>query len=563
MVLLADKLNMKRSRKFPARHLSSCRHALRFVNGVMLSAKPFSALLVVGHGSTLNPDSSNPTHQHAEDIRGRDIFAEVACAFWKEEPGMTEVFEMIESREIYIVPNFISEGYFCRQVLPRELRLSGPTTMRDGRVIHYCDPVGIHPNMTRLLLQRADEVAPGIPRGETSLIVVGHGTGLNENSAKAIQDQVRLIRAGNHGFAEVLDAYMEEAPFVADWHKLSMAPNVVVVPFFISDGLHSYQDIPVLLGMEAQTGAAASEREVFRHNPHHLHGRRLFYSSAIGTERHLADVILDQVEEFDLKHFGGASVGVSAPAISRSLDSGSEDESALRTAEPAAGGTSTDFSITAALKRWLAEGRDVIGEVRITRDAGGVFTLRHKDDPGGAEASATSTPAAEISPLFAREIAKYDAEGKFRPLKSAPTLRSGWRLELRSLDEVRAALDHFYPAALGMLRAHEQGRLCGVPLREVLARQTGMYRFTNTITDEQAMTMIATHCDTKTRCLRRIVWGLSADQPLAGPAAGKSRTSSDANALPLLCMEACSHIVSAARKLAQAGHAGKEAAAAQ
>ena len=59
---------------------------------------------------------------------------------------------------------------------------------------------------------------------------------------------------------------MEETPFIADWDKLAPTPNVVVVPFFISDGLHSYQDIPVLLGIEAEIGPAASQREVFRHN---------------------------------------------------------------------------------------------------------------------------------------------------------------------------------------------------------------------------------------------------------------------------------------------------------
>lgn len=507
--------------------------------------KPNCALLIVGHGSTLNPDSSNPTHQHAEDIRSRSIFAEVACAFWKEEPSMTEVYSMLESSEVYIVPNFISEGYFCQQVLPRELRLDGPTTERDGRVIHYCDPVGIHPNMTRLLLQRADEVAPGIPRSETTLIIVGHGTGLNENSAKAIQDQVKLIRAGNYGFAEVLDTYMEEAPFVADWHKLSTAPNVVVVPFFISDGLHSYQDIPVLLGIEAEVGAAASERDVFRHNPHHLHGKCLYYSSAIGTEPHLADVILDQVEEFDRKH----NVGVPPLGGSKSLreltDGNSPD------AEPPKGGTPTKASIMDALRRWIDSGRNVIGQVRITPLDAGTFTLHHIDDE-----SVSSVPSV-TSPLLAREIAKYDEAGKFRPLKTAPTLKRGWRLDLQSLAEVRTALDHFYPAALGMLLAHEDGSLPGVPLREMLGRQTGMYRFTNTITDEQVMTMIANNCDTKTQCLRRIIWGLTAHQPLTGGAAAKCAATDDANTLPLLCMEACNHIVSAARKIAKSNHEAK------
>jgi sirohydrochlorin cobaltochelatase len=54
--------------------------------------------------------------------------------------------------------------------------------------------------------------------------------------------------------------------------------------------------------MEQEVGAAAREREVFRHNPHHLRDRVLYYSSAIGTERLMADVILDQVRDFDLNH---------------------------------------------------------------------------------------------------------------------------------------------------------------------------------------------------------------------------------------------------------------------
>jgi sirohydrochlorin cobaltochelatase len=99
----------------------------------------------------------------------------------------------------------------------------------------------------------------------------------------------------------VLNVYMEEAPLVAEWAKLTSTPNVVVVPFFISDGLHSYQDIPVLLGIEPEPTAAASRREIFRHNPHSLHGRRLYYGSAIGTEPLFADVILDQVEAFDAR----------------------------------------------------------------------------------------------------------------------------------------------------------------------------------------------------------------------------------------------------------------------
>lgn len=267
-----------------------------------IAPKPSSALLIVGHGSTENPDSSAPYFEHADEIRRRGLFAEVHCCFWKEEPSLREAFYLIDSNEVYVVPDFISEGYFTQDVIPRELRLTGPTTVVRHKTFHYCLPVGIHPSMTGLIRRRAREVAPSIDPAATTLIIVGHGTGLNQNSSKAIRDQVDLIAASDAGYAAVLAAYMEEPPFIADWDQLAPTPNVVVVPFFISDGLHSYQDIPVLLGIDHELGTAASQRDVFRHNPHHLRQKTLFYSSAIGTERLLADVILDQVEDFDNLH---------------------------------------------------------------------------------------------------------------------------------------------------------------------------------------------------------------------------------------------------------------------
>jgi sirohydrochlorin cobaltochelatase len=257
-------------------------------------SKPDSALIIVGHGSTVNADSSTPTHEHAEAIARRGVFAEVHCAFWKEEPSLRQVLHMIDRDDIYVVPNFISEGYFTRTVIPRELELDGSLTRCGERVIKYCEPAGSHPRMTELLLRRAAEVAPGIPPRETALFIVGHGTDLNENSAAAAKREVARIRERGL-YAEVLNAYMEEEPRIAHWDALTAQPHVVVVPFFISDGLHSTDDIPALLGIKG--GASA-----FDSNPHRLRGRTLYYASAIGTEPLFAEVILDQVVTFDAAH---------------------------------------------------------------------------------------------------------------------------------------------------------------------------------------------------------------------------------------------------------------------
>ena len=249
-----------------------------------------AALVIAGHGSTRNPDSAAPTFAHAESIRKRGIFSEVAACFWKQEPPFRGVWQLVESRDIYVVPNFISEGYFTRTVIPREMGLAGRVTVRDGRTIKYCEPAGKHLGMTELLVNEARSAAPGTPPSVTSLLIVGHGTGLDDNSAEAARDQARKIAAMG-GYAEVIAAFMEEPPLVAEWDKITSQPNVVVVPFFISDGLHSRQDIPALLGI--RSGADSLHR-----GPHNLRGRRLYYGAAIGTEPGFADIILDQVRAF-------------------------------------------------------------------------------------------------------------------------------------------------------------------------------------------------------------------------------------------------------------------------
>ena len=269
-----------------------------------------AALVLVGHGSTLNADSAAPTHRHADELRRRGLFAQVVACFWKEEPAVSAVLRGVFAPRVFIVPLFISEGYFTEEVIPRELGFCAPgqqvssrVQQRAGQTLHYCGPVGTHPSMTRVLLARARAVVEAHPEpsapapADTALFIAGHGTGNNENSRKAIERQVELIRAAGV-YAEVHPVFMEEAPRIGDCWQMATARNLVMVPFFISDGLHSYEDIPVMLGEPA---AVVQER--FRsgqptwHNPTERNGKRLWYAASIGGEPALADVILERVRE--------------------------------------------------------------------------------------------------------------------------------------------------------------------------------------------------------------------------------------------------------------------------
>ncbi|PSQ31749.1 hypothetical protein BRD16_02225 [Halobacteriales archaeon SW_6_65_46] len=286
------------------------------------------ALVVVAHGSHLNPDSSTPTYRHADTVRETGVFDEVATAFWKEEPSFREVLRTLESETVYVVPLFISEGYFTEQVIPRELRLesfdveqwdsdgtsASSTTLEASDVdktIHYCGPAGTHDAMTDVIVRRAESVTDNGDVGDGfGLAVVGHGTERNENSAKAIRYHADRIRDSGR-FDEVRDLYMDEEPEVDDVSDHFETDDVVVVPLFVADGYHTQEDIPEDMGLtdDYRTGWET---------PAEVDSTRIWYAGAVGTEPLMADVLLERARD------AGADVGTAVEQVRRDTRAGAD-----------------------------------------------------------------------------------------------------------------------------------------------------------------------------------------------------------------------------------------------
>ena len=272
-----------------------------------MSDETFSdaVLILLGHGTTLNEQSAAPIFQHAAELRRRHLFSGVREAFWKQEPHVKKVLAETTAPRQFIVPFFISEGYFSTEIIPSELGFPGvPSFLRTPQsLIHYCSPVGSHTLMTQVILARARGVVeqfpfPRAPRPEdTTLLIAGHGTGRNANSRKAVERQVELIRALGL-FAEVGAVFMEEAPFIKGCAAQAKMKHIVIVPFFISDGLHAVEDIPVLLGEPEHLvkERVAAGQPAWR-NPSEREGKLVWYAPSIGTEPMLAEVILQRVRE--------------------------------------------------------------------------------------------------------------------------------------------------------------------------------------------------------------------------------------------------------------------------
>jgi 4Fe-4S iron-sulfur cluster binding domain/DR2241 stabilising domain len=203
-----------------------------------------------------------------------------------------------------------------------------------------------------------------------------------------------------------------------------------------------------------------------------------------------------------------------------------------------------------SLHTWLDHGFRRIGQILILspEESGREsWSLCHHEDAESARSGGGGLEVQHGASL-ARAIALYNDEGEYRPLRSSPDLKRGWLLGVDGVAGIREALDHFYPAALGLWRSHLEERLTPVSFREKLQRQTGMYRSANRISDTRAQSLIRRVCHPESGCLKRILWEVSPGTPVASlPACKFPEVRNGEQEIPLLCQEACNILVAEAR----------------
>jgi sirohydrochlorin cobaltochelatase len=241
------------------------------------------ALVIVGHGSHLNEDSSLPVYEHAQRIRATGEFDEVVECFWKEEPSMRHVLDMVESDEVYVVPAFISEGYFTQQVIPRELGLEGPVTRKGSRAVRYAGPLGTFEGMADVILERVgDLMRDRETSGRTALVLLGHGTDLNKNSGGVIYLNAGRIRErGLYDLVEV--GFLDQEPEIGAVVEEVEAENVILIPVFIAEGWHTRETIPEDLGLTGEVTVRGDNA--------------IFYGAPVGTHPSMANLIAARARE--------------------------------------------------------------------------------------------------------------------------------------------------------------------------------------------------------------------------------------------------------------------------
>ncbi len=267
-------------------------------------------LLLLGHGSHLDSNSSAPVHALAQRLEEHGEFGPSSVAFWKEEPSLSRALDAFPpGATVIAIPIFISNGYFVQEVVPRELGLivQGPSghpntpssspadapPLPQGRErgpwgeealvrgvhVHYTPPIGDHPRLAEVIALRAKEAGAG---ARDAVAVLGHGTNRNRDSEGNVFAQAERVRAMG-AFAEVTTVFMDQEPSMASVFERVAAERVFMVPLFIADGWHVGQTIPEELALDASEARRAD--------------RRLTYTPPVGTHPSLVQVVFDLANE--------------------------------------------------------------------------------------------------------------------------------------------------------------------------------------------------------------------------------------------------------------------------
>ncbi len=162
-----------------------------------------------------------------------------------------------------------------------------------------------------------------------------------------------------------------------------------------------------------------------------------------------------------------------------------------------------------------------------------VYDLWHVDD---AESDLADLEVYD-DPRDARELATYDEDGRYRPLKTAPTLPGGWAFTGLSGEDLVETVEFFYPATVANWHRELRGNLDVDHWLETAERQTGIYDVIDELPRE-AVEWMAEACCVDSQCLRRREWEYEEGDDL----------DVDGGDGPFPCREPCSLVVAAARK---------------
>lgn len=196
------------------------------------------ALLVCAHGVDGGPGIATA---YAEALRAVGRYDAVIACCLHGRPGLEAAIAETAATRLRIMPLLMAEGVSYRKLTQR----AQVSARRDRKVIDVQPVLGADPALGRLIETKAEAVAKRNDwlTAETGLLLVGHGTRRDPDSAETLRRQTEAI-AARSTFAEVRFALIENDPGIRAVMADMTITRLVAVGFFLDQGTHGMRDVP-------------------------------------------------------------------------------------------------------------------------------------------------------------------------------------------------------------------------------------------------------------------------------------------------------------------------------
>lgn len=205
------------------------------------------SVVLAAHGSEAASDSNAPVFALAEQLRLIGMFADVTPAFLLGQPNMTNVLEQTSSNKVVVVPLMTTSGYYLNSVIPKKLAQNTDAHEKEWLVSNVA---GMHPLIASLMVERVRLRLKqhDISETETTLVLVGHGTRRNSNSAKSAYHLFEKLKTAFPNIRARV-AFLDQDPEANLVAASIVEGHTIVVPFLVSRGPHTTVDVPEAFGL--------------------------------------------------------------------------------------------------------------------------------------------------------------------------------------------------------------------------------------------------------------------------------------------------------------------------
>ena len=196
-------------------------------------------MILAAHGAGDGSEANRRLLELADALRARRPGVDFGCAFWRGTPSFRDAARKLRGQGPLVVPIMASSGYYARRRLPEEWAKGDPS-----HSFVIAPPIGTHKAFPRVLTTKVVQAVTDMTRRglNPAVLLVGHGTTRVRSSGDAarwVRDELALAFPQT----EILAAFLDESPRLADVAASLGDRPVVAVPLLLGGGPHVLVDL--------------------------------------------------------------------------------------------------------------------------------------------------------------------------------------------------------------------------------------------------------------------------------------------------------------------------------